>query len=163
VLFSSRVHHELLLEFSRGWASDNGLTALSVRAGESVDSSQLIELCSGAKTLFSLATLVCRTQARILDCHRLWVEVLETFAKAQAAWSDVPTDCEPTLHFYLQQLERLRELTASRVDLYEISQSERLSYVRRHKSDFGEERTVKPNGNLNAEEQKIEAFLSLPF
>jgi hypothetical protein len=72
------------------------------------------QLCSGARTLFSLATLVCRSLDRILDCHRVWADTLETLRRAQAAWADVPAGQDPLLRFYLIQLERLNELALNR-------------------------------------------------
>jgi hypothetical protein len=125
------MHHELLSEFSSGWACDNGIVAMSIRAGEPVDPHELLELSSGVKALFSLATLVCRGTDRIADCHRIWTDTLETLRKARTVWADVPINDDPLLLFYLQQLERLCELAAARVDLYTISQSERLAYASR--------------------------------
>jgi len=125
------MHSELLLEFSSGWVCDNAMTAMSIRAGEPVDFSELIELCSGAKTLFSLATLVCRQMPQVRDCHRLWRDVLETFERAQIAWADVSVDNEPVLRFHLGQLSRLLELSRDRIDLYSVSQSEFLEHARR--------------------------------
>jgi hypothetical protein len=123
------MHHELLSEVSSGWACDNGMVAMSIRAGEPVDPHELLELSSGVKALFSLATLVCRGTDRIADCHRIWTDTLETLRKARTVWADVPINDDPLLLFYLQQLERLCELAAARVDLYTISQSERLAYA----------------------------------
>jgi hypothetical protein len=94
------MHSELLQEASSGWTCDNGMVVLSIRAGEPVDPAQLIELCSGARTLFSLTTLASRGIDRVADCRRLWSDTLETFRKAIAAWNDVPSDqtrcCEST-------------------------------------------------------------------
>jgi hypothetical protein len=159
-----RMHHELLSEFSTGWTCDNGMAGMSIRAGEPVDPSELLELSAGAKALFSLATLAGRRHDRISDVHKLWVDMFEVFRKALAAWTGVPTDRDPMLLFYRKQLERLCELAAFRLDLYSVSQSERLTFVRRHKDEPTEERgRSKPGGGLSAEEQKIEAFLSLPI
>jgi hypothetical protein len=156
------MHHELLSEVSSGWACDNGMVAMSIRAGEPFESAEFLELSSGAKTLFSLATLVCRGTDRIADCHRIWTDTLETLRKARTVWADMPTDREPNLCFYLQQLERLCELTEYRVELYGISLAERLAFTRRHKGEPTEERDrSKPKDHSSAEEKKIEAFLSL--
>jgi hypothetical protein len=65
----SPMHSELLREASSGWACDNGMAAMSIRSGDPVDPARLIELCSGARTLFSLATLVCRSLDRQM-CRR---------------------------------------------------------------------------------------------
>jgi hypothetical protein len=155
---------EILSEFLAGWTMDNHLTAMSIRAGEPVDPGELIELCSGAKTVFSLGTLACRSLDRISACRQLWESILETFCRARTAWTDVPIDREPLLRFYLLQLERLNELGAARVDLYNISQNERLAFTRRHKDDIdSQKRTAKPNCDPSAEEKKIETFLSLPI
>jgi hypothetical protein len=126
------MHAELLSEFVSGWLVDSNLAAMSIRTGDPVDDpGELIELCSGAKTVFCLATLVCRGEHHIQDCRRLWCDMLETFRQARAAWADVPTSQDPLLRFYLIQLSRLVELTTSRIELYTITPAERQQYVER--------------------------------
>jgi hypothetical protein len=154
---------DLVAEFSGGWTCDNAMMVTAIRAGESVDPGELIELCSGARTLFNLVTLVSRSLDRVSDCRRTWTDALETFREAQDAWIGVPTGHDPLLRFYLLQLERLNELATSRVDLYSISQSERVAFVRRYKSDLVEDRTAKSDGEPDSEEARIKAFLSLPI
>jgi hypothetical protein len=91
------------VRFASGWLMDSTIVAAFIRTGESVDSAQLLELCSGARTLFSLATLVGRGTDKILDNHHLWADTLETFRKSLAASTQVPTDHDPILRFHLQQ------------------------------------------------------------
>jgi hypothetical protein len=103
---------DILSEFSTGWTTDNHLAAMSVRAGALVDQAEIIDLCSGARCLFSLVTLCCRVHERVSDCYHLGTDTLESFRKAQAAWGDISIDGPATagLRFYLMQLHRLCDL-----------------------------------------------------
>ena len=150
----------ILTEFASGWLTDSNLVALSIRNGDPVELSELIDLCAGARCLHSLATLACREFQRTRDCYRLWAETLETFQRALAAWEGI--DGEPLIAAYKRQLQRTIILALDRKNLYEISQSDREAFVRRHRSDFGEERSVKPEA-LTGEEKRGEEFLSLPI
>jgi len=156
--------------------ADNAIVAMAIRAGEAVDPAELIELCSGAKTVFSLATLSCRSLDRVDDCRRIWGDTLEIFQRARDAWTGVRAtqkatqktaqnsadSHDPLLRFYSLQLKRLSELAAARVDLYTISQAERLSYVRQYKADLDED-MLEPHDDPNGEEAKVKEFLSLPI
>jgi hypothetical protein len=133
VLFFSSMHPKavppsIVEEFAQGWLMDSSLTALSISAGESVEPSELIELCSGAKTVFSLATLACREHDRVSDCYRMWTDTLEVFQQARAAWADVPMQ-DPLIRIYVMQLDRLVILSRDRIDLYTISEAERRQYI----------------------------------
>ena len=146
---------------------DSNLAALSVRAGEPLEQEQLIELCSGAKTLFDLTTLASRGIDRVTDCRNLWSDTLKTFREVLAAWTGVPISQEPLLRIYLMQLERLCDLAASRVDLFTISQNDRQTFVKRHKTDSPKARTEKqnvgPDGESDAEEERVKKRLRLPI
>jgi hypothetical protein len=65
------------------------------------------------------------------------------------------------------QLKRLIDLAAYQADLFSITPSARLAFVRHYRSDFVEERTAKPNGEpegeSDGEEERVKAFLSLPI
>jgi hypothetical protein len=151
----------LATEFSSGWVADSHLAVLLVCAGQPLETEQIIELCSDAKTLFDLTTLASRGIDRVTDCRNLWRDIFETFKKAQTAWTDVPIGQEPLLRIYLMQLGRLCDLSGSRVDLYTISQSDRQTFVRQHKS---EARTAKQtDGESDAEEERVRECLSLPI
>jgi hypothetical protein len=154
----------IIPEFASGWMMDSSLAALSVRAGEPLGEEHLIELCSGAKTLFDLTTLASRGIDRVSDCRKHWADTLETFRKALAAWADVPLGEEPLLRFYLMQLGRLCDLAASRVDLFTISGSDRQAFVKRYKTDSPKAYTAKQTeGESDAEEERVKECLSLPI
>jgi hypothetical protein len=126
---------ELVEQFVSGWLADNGLVALSIRAGDRPRASELLDLVAGAKSVYSLVALLCRGQTRIANCATLWQETLNTFETARQAWDGIAEDGEVTLSWHLGQLERLCELSRDRLELYAIDKVDRERFVRSRAAD----------------------------
>jgi hypothetical protein len=124
----------LVQEFVAGWLADNGLTALSIRAGDPLAAGELIDLGAGAKSVFSLVALLSRQQTRIAQCAQLWQEALSAFEAAREAWADVAADGEVT-RWHRSQLERLCDLAQDRLELYTIDKVDRKRFVRSKAAD----------------------------
>jgi hypothetical protein len=115
----------LVEQFASGWLADNGLAVLSVRAGEELESAEIIALAAGTKTLFNLVTLLCREQSRIAECAQLWSEARDCFDTAFNAWHGTILKDKQELLCYLAELSRYAELASERVEFYSPNDAER--------------------------------------
>jgi hypothetical protein len=123
----------LVEQFSSGWLADTRLAAISMRSGDRLETSEIIELAAGAKSLYNTITLLCRQQTRITECAALWKEALGVFEAAAQAWQDVPLDCE-LLACHRQQLEHLSNLCRDRLTLYQPSSAEWRTFLERRRA-----------------------------
>jgi hypothetical protein len=119
---------DIISELTLGTLLDNNLAALAARAGEPPSQTDLIELSSQVRSLYTVITLSCRELRYIDECRLLWSQGAAVFEGLRTAWIETNGNAE-MIEMYLRQLERLLELSRDRVGIYSVDQSDRQAYA----------------------------------
>jgi hypothetical protein len=126
----------LIQEFDSSLPIDNGMLIADIKNGVPITERDIIDVVINSRALFVLSTLACRELPRVEDCFKLWTETAELITGLCASWAQVAADDYPQVGWLLTELRRLQTLCIDRVELYTISEQQRLEHAKTRDADF---------------------------
>ena len=123
-------------DFSTGLTLDNSLLRSDVARGQVAPVGEVLSLIALAQSLYVMTTLTTRSMDRIDDCRRVWTETAAVLDEVLKVWRGVQSD-DPNVLWMLGKIEHFRSLAFDRVEMFSISEKERVAHAaNRGSSDF---------------------------
>jgi hypothetical protein len=120
----------LLNAFAQQVIASHGLVVITIQSGEQPDLGTFIELGAELLAIHKLASLQSQEVSTVKETRELWLQAHECFRASETLWHQLSSGGElPELHARL--LHRLCSSTTDMLNIYAISETDRLAYRKR--------------------------------
>ena len=125
----------------------HALLVTEVAAGVEMPEAEVLSLAAAAEAIYLTATLESRELERIADHHKIWLKVFRLFDELTQAWANIEPD-EESIEWLRGRLPAFAGFGSDRVEMFSISEKERLKHVKARDSSietFGTRNDAMPN------------------
>ena len=140
-------------DFCTGLTLDNSLLRSDVARGQVAPVGEVLSLIALAQSLYVMTTITTRSMDRIDDCRRVWAGTAAVLDEVLAVWKGVQSD-DPNVLWMLKKIEHYQSLALDRVEMFSVSEQQRLRHAKTRDADFGssftERHEVEPQGYSNS-------------